>query len=162
MNIIKSKTCFKCGSLKPLFDFHKHPSMKDGTVNKCKECNNRDVRENRIKRLDQYRDYDKVRNARADRVAARTEYAQTEAGKVSHLKANKKYRETYPKADKARSSCANAIKRGELLKVANCETCGNPSREAHHDDYNYPLQVRWLCITCHKKWHKHNTPKNRR
>ena len=58
-----------------------------------------------------------------------------------------------------------ALKRGELVKPERCEGCGaggvqaNGKRvrvEAHHDDYNHPLQVRWLCRRCHCKWHREN------
>jgi hypothetical protein len=42
------KRCFKCGIEKELDEFYKHPMMPDGHVNKCMECNKRDVRENYI------------------------------------------------------------------------------------------------------------------
>ena len=42
----QEKKCFKCGNVKPLTDFYKHKEMPDGHVNKCKECNKNDVREN--------------------------------------------------------------------------------------------------------------------
>ncbi|MEG1495452.1 MAG: hypothetical protein RRZ84_07840 [Romboutsia sp.] len=35
-----------------------------------------------------------------------------------------------------------------------CEVCCNPKTEAHHDCYDKPLEIRWLCFKCHRKWHK--------
>lgn len=51
-----------------------------------------------------------------------------------------------------------AIKIGKLVKMP-CEVCGEEMSEAHHDDYNSPLEVRWLCKKCHTEWHRHNTAK---
>jgi hypothetical protein len=40
------KKCFKCEKVKQIELFYKHPEMPDGRVNKCKECNKIDVRNN--------------------------------------------------------------------------------------------------------------------
>jgi hypothetical protein len=40
------KKCFKCGIEKELDEFYKHPKMADGHLNKCKDCNKKDVKDN--------------------------------------------------------------------------------------------------------------------
>ncbi len=56
-----------------------------------------------------------------------------------------------------------AIASGHVVRPESCEACGRVVPQghylqAHHDDYNKPLDVRFLCIPCHKKWHKNNEP----
>jgi hypothetical protein len=54
-----------------------------------------------------------------------------------------------------------AISSGDLLKAENCEICGNRSKlYAHHEDYNQPLKVLWVCCSCHKNLHK-NSPRKK-
>ncbi len=50
-----------------------------------------------------------------------------------------------------------AIQKGLLIRQT-CEICSAKKVHAHHDDYNYPLKVRWLCEIHHKAWHSKNTP----
>lgn len=66
----------------------------------------------------------------------------------------------------AQKRVSKAIQRGRLINPGRCETCGMSKTfkdgrsgiQAHHDDYNRPLEVRWLCQPCHHEWHKNNHP----
>ena len=40
---MKNKKCFKCGEVKPLNKFYKHPQMGDGHLNKCIDCTKKDT-----------------------------------------------------------------------------------------------------------------------
>lgn len=43
-----------------------------------------------------------------------------------------------------------AIERGELIRPENCVSCGVIGLvHAHHADYDLPLAVNWLCVSCH-------------
>lgn len=132
------KVCFKCQKTLPLTEFYKHSQMADGRLNKCKECNKRDVRDNRKSNIEYYREYDKKRGNRQT-----NEY-------------RKKYREDYPNKYKARTMVNNAISGGKLFREP-CEICGSKrSVHAHHDDYSKPLNIRWLCAAHHSQWHAAN------
>lgn len=54
--------------------------------------------------------------------------------------------------DNARSYAGVYLRRGKLVKLR-CETCGSDESEMHHDDYDRPLEVRWLCRPCHLEHH---------
>lgn len=51
----------------------------------------------------------------------------------------------------------NAVREGKIIPQP-CEVCGKTTVQAHHDDYNKPYEVRWLCEECHKMWHRYNKP----
>jgi ribosomal protein S27AE len=65
---------------------------------------------------------------------------------------SQKYREKNLLKCRARNEVRKALRKG-ILKKELCEICGNPIVEAHHDDYNKPLDVRWLCEDCHDDIH---------
>ena len=145
------KQCFKCEQVKPLDEFYQDGRMLDGFLNKCKQCTRLDVKKNRKKKLEQYKEYDRERAMRPNRVAARKEYAASERGKAIQRLAHKKSRERFPEKFKARYVLNNAIRDGKIVRPLMCR-CGSTGRiEAHHIDYSKPLEVIWLCKPCHVK-----------
>lgn len=51
-------------------------------------------------------------------------------------------------------SYANEYQRRGLLKPAPCAKCGAERAEKHHADYTKPLEVTWLCRSCHLAHHR--------
>jgi hypothetical protein len=68
--------------------------------------------------------------------------------------------------DHAQNMAEYALRIGALVRPESCDHCGTASRladgrtgiQAHHSDYNRPLDVLWLCQRCHHEWHKHHQP----
>ena len=71
---------------------------------------------------------------------------------------NLRRRTESPEKYKAGYMVRNAIVQGVLRKPDECSTCGEeyPPLEihAHHEDYDRPLDVIWLCRPCHKALHR--------
>ena len=138
------KACFKCNIKKPLTDFYKHKQMSDGHFNKCKQCTKNEAYKHRhfSDQRQKILAYDRERGNRQS-------YEDT-----------KIYRGKYPKKHKAHNLVNNEIRHKRLLKKP-CQVCGKTKVHGHHDDYNIPLKVRWLCAEHHHQWHsKHGEGRN--
>lgn len=147
------KKCFKCNEAKSLDDFYKHPEMADGRVNKCKECNKLDVRNNRAEKIEYFREYDRKRASLDHRQELRDRYAKTDKGRASARIARMKWEEENPEKKQASTDVGNAIRDGRLIRQ-NCFTCGSENSQGHHPDYSRPLDVAWLCSKHHAQLHK--------
>ncbi len=134
------KECFKCKTIKPLTEFYKHSEMADGHLNKCKACAKNDVGKHRSENLDRIRQYDRDRGKLDHRIKLATEMTRS-------WRAEDKRRQT------AHTAVAKAIRNGVLTRMP-CERCGAVKSEGHHEDYDKPLDVMWLCQPCHKQRHK--------
>jgi transposase-like protein len=145
--------CKHCNTEKPKTDFY------DSSKSKCKECIKSAVRLHREQNIDRIREYDKARSNQPHRVEARKEYTKTEAGKQAKKRAMDAYHKRYPMKYATHVIAGNAIRDGKLIQASECSVCKSTEKiEGHHDDYTKPLDVRWLCESCHKKWHRHNKP----
>jgi len=134
------KICFKCKTEKPLTEFYKHSRMADGHLNKCKECTKDDSNKHRSENLERIREYDRRRAGLPER-------------KRHNAVVNKAWRAEDVRRQRAHSRVARAITSGTLERGLCCR-CGSAKTLAHHEDYDKPLEVMWLCQPCHKQRHK--------
>ena len=135
-----SKTCFKCNKTLPLTEFYQHFAMGDGHLNKCKECTKNDVLLHRQKNIERIRAYD-------------SERAKLPHNKKKAVEVTRRRRKENEKYMRAHNAVARAVKKGELVKT-NCQWCGREDNvHGHHDSYDEPLNVMWLCPVCHRKRH---------
>lgn len=135
-------------------DFYR--TSAGGFMARCKDCHRANVKANRERNADYYREFDRARANLPHRVAAREAYAQTPHGRSALARGSKAWAERNPAKRAAQYAVSNAKRDGKLIRQP-CEICGEHA-QAHHDDYSKPLDVRWLCATHHAEWHKHNTP----
>jgi hypothetical protein len=58
------------------------------------------------------------------------------------------------KARSAQSLLRYHVQAGNIARPTKCEQCGIEGRriEGAHYNYDEPLRVRWLCVSCHRRW----------
>ena len=122
---IQTKPCYKCGSTANLTTARtvNRPSGKKDVYFICRACN--------TVKLKAYRN--------------------TPNGREKVNQAVYRSVKKYPHKQKARMAVNYALKKG-ILEKNECK-CGSYNVEAHHPDYNKPLDVKWLCRTCHGQEH---------
>lgn len=101
------------------------------------------------------------RQAMWDLLRRRTEMRpQQKHGEDNHF-----YRGGATADDRAQNILEKAVQKGIVVPKGTCELCGKTPKpmkdgrsriQAHHTDYNKPLEVMWLCQKCHHAWHKKN------
>ncbi|KKM95884.1 hypothetical protein LCGC14_1183610 [marine sediment metagenome] len=129
-----------------------------GWYSSNREHSNRNSRRWRIKNrermLEYQREYDKNNRDRRKELA-RT-YRKVNPSMV--CKVNKNYRLKYPERIRANNYLNNSIISGKIVKPLLCSNClkGTTSNNlhGHHSNYSKPLDVIWLCTTCHGIEHR--------
>jgi hypothetical protein len=54
--------------------------------------------------------------------------------------------------DACRSYAGVYLRRGKIKK-ADCIVCGSTESQMHHKDYTKPLEIDWMCRSCHMSIH---------
>jgi hypothetical protein len=72
------------------------------------------------------------------------------------LEANKRFWKRHPERYKNWKIYTSARRLGKLLNPGQCTLCGTKEVkiQAHHFDYSKPLEVTWLCKSCHIEIHR--------
>ena len=131
------KICSCCGVEKPRDEFQVRRASKDGFTASCKLC---------------LKERDRVRDQNPERKAMKERYVKG-IGREAAARAKRKYIEKNPKKRSVHIKTGNAIRDGKLLKQP-CEVCASENVQAHHCDYDKPLEVMWLCPIHHEEWHR--------
>lgn len=126
-----TKKCGRCQQELDQTAFNRNRASSDGLQRLCRPCQlaaNRDWAER----------HPEVRRAMCRRREAR------------HPRSRSIPREV----KRAHNALKRAVERGDLVRPSECPACGKRDRiHAHHADYSKPLDVEWLCATCHGRLH---------
>ena len=173
------KTCSKCGETKEVVDgFYKLTSKtKAGDTSYgtyCKACMK--IRNKANYKKDKWRDYYLDNKERYDDY--QYDYYKKNKEKIDiRCKAYNKahpdkmyenslrWRNENKEKSRAHAAMWNAIRNGSLIKLEVCECCGRVEDDTtiidghhHHDNYvEKPLDILWLCRSCHRRYHCGNT-----
>jgi predicted DNA-binding protein YlxM (UPF0122 family) len=107
--------------------------------------------------VEAYRHTKAGRPETSDKHALRTDVSQAELARELGVSRQRVHQIFNKAAHNARMTIKYAIRRGRLIKPKTCQRCETKRPlEAHHPDYNKPLEVLWLCISCHNLIHPHH------
>lgn len=131
--ILSTKVCSACKEDLPREHFYRDRRTSSGLQGYCKECQRGKNRESRPK----YRERQRI-------------YARTH--RTIENARNARQRANHPERIRARKRVQKAVDFGRLVRPDVCERCGKTGEiHAHHEDYAKPLDVIWLCLSCHSK-----------
>lgn len=141
---VKNKICTLCLVKKPVSEFYSYfRTARNKTIltSRCKECFKKKVL-----------DYVKTPIGRIKHRKWARNWAKTENGKKFYHARTVKRR----KIDREKCLCRQRfngyIYRG-TIKRQPCSICKKENAHAHHENYNKPLEVIWLCRTHHLMHH---------
>lgn len=134
------KTCTRCGETKPLFDFYRHATIKGTYAARCKRCARAATMESRAKKRDEILERQRIQQRNvSDEIRRKRSQKRAERNALQ------------PKRVAAVQALNVAVRSGQIVRQP-CFVCG-AGAEAHHPDYDRPLDVVWLCPSHHRQAH---------
>lgn len=137
--------CGCCKAPKPADEYYADKRTANGLKAQCKKCHLETAVRTRDK--ERHRDYrrDSARRARA---------SDPEKFRRRHLEASRK-RPPAGKRREARKLLNYAVRSGKVERPPKCQECDSRGLiHGHHEDYDRPLDVLWLCPECHGIAHR--------
>ena len=136
---MKTKSCSKCKQAKTTDCFYKDRSRWHGLSARCKDCERLHCRKKREQNLKTFLIKDK-------------KYYDIHKKEIKQKRKDAYFENRFK--HRARSAVESALYRGVLKRPDTCSLCSKDRNiQAHHEDYGKPLQVLWLCATCHQRKH---------
>ena len=127
----------------------------------CKDCIKKRAKENRAKKIEYYREYDRTCRNREKRILQHKLYKERlrkenpEKYDAIFHGVRKNYRKNNPEKAKANGVINDMLRCGIITRPEVCSSCGIRCKpQAHHPDYSKPKEVIWLCVKCHSKLHR--------
>jgi hypothetical protein len=124
---------------------HKHRKVRNSWCAECANAMKREYNKHRTEKNRAYNSRWRKSNVEKRRFVARIWYRKNKRRILVQRR-----RDAYK--IHARTILNNAVRTGIIVRLP-CEVCGDLKTHGHHDNYSFPLKVRWLCATHHSKIH---------
>lgn len=177
------KVCARCKLEKEETNFPKDKNRKDGLYPYCKICKGLDSKKYNIKnrekcteKLRKWREKNPSKNNEYAKTYRENNWElikarnSTKENKEKLKIAIKKWQDEnkerfyqvqseWKKKNRIKTNAhalvSKYVKKGKLKRPKRCQKCKTDKGkiEGHHENYEKPLEVRWLCFECHKKEH---------
>lgn len=185
---MNTKPCAKCKIMLSIDNFHKNPTQRDGFDHYCKKCrkimNQKSISKHRD-RIVAYRKAYAISNK--EKISNKwKDYYNTHKSKLNEnyrkyylehkdsikntmqkwldkhpgYRSNQtsKFRSNNPEKYKSHIIVFHSLVNG-IISKSPCSKCGATTNiHAHHNDYSKPLEITWLCASCHRKYHTNCLP----
>lgn len=145
--------CYECREILISNEFYRDRSASYGIKGTCKKCMKK-------KRLSESNKERRENDLLKKRIFYRNNKKKWHKYKNTSRKKSKNEikNPTEIKKEKARRTLRHAVRDGCVIKPKYCSRCLRPFPRrlihGHHDDYDKPLLVVWLCSPCHGEKHR--------